>query len=273
MPARRLPRTADASNIRASLLDGVLRVAVPKAAPVTTAVKVEAAPLPDLSEPRAQVALALPGLGPEDVSATITRERALLLHVRGASAAFGSVHEVLRLPERAAPEQARAAMVNGVFTFSVPILAEQTTAVTVLDAAAEAMETEEGNRKGTTGAPKGRDAPLLLLEAAAPGLAAADFAGEVRGRALTLASSKPSALGGGRVRRTVLLPPHTQPGDVLVTCINGLLRATAPRATLPARTALPVSATQPATLSKPSPPATPAAQAPATGEEAAMAAQ
>jgi HSP20 family molecular chaperone IbpA len=94
----------------ASLVDGVLRVAVPKAAPVSVGVKVEATPLPeDLPEPRAQVALALPGLGAADVTVTITRDRALLLHVRGDSAAFGSVHEVLRLPERAVVEQARAA--------------------------------------------------------------------------------------------------------------------------------------------------------------------
>jgi HSP20 family molecular chaperone IbpA len=226
---------------------------VPKAAPITIAVKVESAPLPELSEPRAQVALALPGLGAGDVSASITRERALLLHVRGASPAFGSLHEVLRLPERAAAEQARAAMVNGVFTFSVPIEPEHTTPVCILAAppADGAATNADGN------AAKAREAPLLLLEAAVPGLAAGDFAGEVRGRALTLTSAKPSALGG-RVRRTVLLPPHTQPREVVVTCVNGLLRATAPRAALPARAPVPVSDTQRATL-KPAPPATPTA--------------
>jgi HSP20 family molecular chaperone IbpA len=265
--ARRLPRNADSSAVTASLLDGVLRVAVPKAAPETFAVKVEAEPLPEtLSEPRAQVALALPGLGAGDVSATITRDRALLLHVRGASAAFGFVHETLRLPERADPAAARAAMVNGIFSFSAPITPEAVTPVPV--AAAEAPRAE--------GAAAAKGEELLLLEGAVPGLAASDFSAEVRGRTLTVASSKPVATGGRRaVRRSVLLPPNMAASDVAVVCMHGLLRVTARRPAPPARAAVPLSSTQPAALIKAPPPAqqpaTPvAAGVPAEGGDAPM---
>jgi HSP20 family molecular chaperone IbpA len=263
--ARRLPRNADSSAVTASLLDGVLRVAVPKAAPETFAVKVEAEPLPEtLSEPRAQVALALPGLGAGDVSATITRDRALLLHVRGASAAFGSVHETLRLPERADPDAARAAMVNGIFSFSAPITPEAVTPVPV--ASAEAPRAEGAAAKGEE---------LLLLEGAVPGLSASDFSAEVRGRTLTVASSKPVATGGRRaVRRSVLLPPNMAASDVAVVCMHGLLRVTARRPAPPARAAVPLSSTQPAALIKaPAQPATPVAAAagvPAEGGDAPM---
>ncbi len=256
--------------MQASLVNGVLTVAVPKKAPETFAVTVESSPLPDdLSEPRAQVSLALPGLAASELSVVITRDRSLLLHVKGSSPAFGNFHEVLRLPERAAAEQARAAMVNGVFSFSVPVPPEPTTDVPVLAALpAEAMETEapaENNKDGKT------QQPVLLLEAAAPGLCAADFKASVSGRTLTLAADK-SAMGGRRVRRTVLLPPHTAPGAVVVTCVHGLLRATAPRPQPPARSAVEISSTETAALLKApgTPPGTPTAVTAAPMEEAPM---
>ena len=243
-------------------MNGVLTVAVPKMSPETHTVAVEPAPLPDeLPEPRAQVALALPGLAAADLSVTITRDRNTLLHVKGSSAAFGDVHETLRLPERANAALARASMVNGVFSFSVPVEPEATAEVPVLAAApAEAMETEADKDKAEKDkAPQ----QLLLLEAAAPGLCAADFKATVSGRTLTLSSADKTALGGRRVRRTVLLPPHTQPGAVVVSCVNGLLRATAPRPQPPARTAVAVSATEKAALLKApgTPPGTPIAAA------------
>ena len=274
-PARRLPRNADSARCSASLVNGVLTVAVPKKTPETHTVAVEPAPLPDeLPEPRAQVALALPGLAAADLSVTISRDRTTLLHVKGSSAAFGDVHETLRLPERANAAAARASMVNGVFSFSVPMEPEPTAEVPVLAAApAEAMETEaEKDKAEKDKAPQ----QLLLLEAAAPGLCAADFKASVSGRTLTLAADK-SALGGRRVRRTVLLPPHTATGSLVVTCVNGLLRVVAARPQPPARTAVEVSATQTAALLKapgtpPSAPAAaPAVDAPMEEEPAAAA--
>jgi hypothetical protein len=112
---------------------------------------------------------------------------------------------------------------------------------------------DKGDKENKDKAPQ----QLLLLEAAAPGLSAADFKGSVSGRTLTLTG----AAGGRRVRRTVLLPPHTAPGSIVVTCINGLLRAVAPRPQPPARAAVQVSATQTAALLKApgTPPSTPAA--------------
>lgn len=262
----RLPSNADAARCSASLLNGVLTVAVPKKEKETHAVAVDASPLPDgLTEPRAQVALALPGLAAADLSVTITRERSLQLHIKGCSAAFGDVHEVLRLPDRAVAAQARASMVNGVFSFSVPIAPEPAAAVPVLassaDASAEAAE---------------KDSKLLLLEAAAPGLCAADFSASVSGRTLTLSANN-SALGGFLMRRSVLLPPHTQPAAVVITCVNGLLRVVAPRPQPPARTAVQVSATTTATLmikeGPCTPPASPIAHAEAPMEEEEAAAQ
>jgi HSP20 family molecular chaperone IbpA len=271
---RRLPRNADVSKVQASLLNGVLTVAVPKKAPETFAVTVESSPLPDdLSEPRAQVSLALPGLAASDLSVVISRDRSLLLHVKGSSTAFGNFHEVLRLPERADAEQARAAMVNGVFSFSVPVPPEPTTDVPVLAALpAEAMETEAPAENNKDGCKDGKtQQPVLLLEAAAPGLCAADFKASVSGRTLTLAADK-SAMGGRRVRRTVLLPPHTAPGAVVVTCVHGLLRATAPRLQPPARSAVEISSTETAALLKApgTPPGTPTAVTAAPMEEAPM---
>ena len=277
LPPRRLPRNADSARCSASLVNGVLTVAVPKKTAETHTITVESAPLPDeLPEPRAQVALALPGLAAADLSVTISRDRNTLLHVKGSSSTFGDVHETLRLPERANAAAARASMVNGVFSFTVPVEPEPTAEVPVLAAApAEAMDTEADKDK----AEKDKAPPqLLLLEAAAPGLCAADFKASVSGRALTLAADK-SALGGRRVRRTVLLPPHTAPGSLVITCVNGLLRAVAPRPQPPARTAVQVSATQTAALLKapgtpPSAPAAaPAVDAPMEEEPAAAAAQ
>ena len=273
---RRLPRNADSARCSASLVNGVLTVAIPKKAAETHTVAVEPAPLPDeLPEPRAQVALALPGLAAADLSVTISRDRNTLLHVKGSSSTFGDVHETLRLPERANAAAARASMVNGVFSFTVPVEPEPTAEVPVLAAApADAMEADKADGAEKDKAPQ----QLLLLEAAAPGLCAADFKASVSGRTLTLAADK-SALGGRRVRRTVLLPPHTAPGSLVITCVNGLLRAVAPRPQPPARTAVQVSATQTAALLKapgtpPSAPAAaPAVDAPMEEEPAAAAAQ
>ena len=258
--------------MQASLVNGVLTVAVPKKAPETFPVTVESSPLPDdLQEPRAQVSLALPGLAASDLSVVITRDKSLLLHVKGSSAAFGTVHEVLRLPERAAADQARASMVNGVFSFSVPVPPEPTADVPVLAALpAEAMDTEAPAAENGTKDAKAQQ-PVLLLEAAAPGLCAADFKASVSGRTLTLAADK-SALGGRRVRRTVLLPPHTAPGAVVVTCVHGLLRATAPRPQPPARSTIEVSSTHTAALLKApgTPPGTPTAVTAAPAADAPM---
>jgi HSP20 family molecular chaperone IbpA len=78
MPTRRLPRNADMQRVSASLVHGVLTVAVPKAPAVDVAVTVETNALPDdLPEPRGQVSLALPGLGASDVNVTITRDHSL----------------------------------------------------------------------------------------------------------------------------------------------------------------------------------------------------
>ena len=74
---RRLPRNANLTAASSSLVDGVLKIAVPKLSPETSIVNVESEPLPgDLPEPRGQVCLALPGLGAADVSVSIVRDKA-----------------------------------------------------------------------------------------------------------------------------------------------------------------------------------------------------
>lgn len=261
--ARRLPRNADVSAISASLLDGVLVVKVPRKAPETFSVPIETTPLPDdLPEPRGQVSLALPGLGAGDISATVTRDRTLLLSIKGSNSTFGAVHEVLRLPERADMYASRASMVNGVFSFSIPITPEPVAAVSVLvEEEPEAMDAD------AAAASAAKAVPLLLLEAAVPGLGAADLNAEVRGRTLTITSAKAAAHTRRTLRRAVLLPPHTRVEDVRATCVNGLLKVKAPRAGTPERTAIAVSGTAAAAFP---PPPTPPAQdlAPAAAQDA-----
>jgi HSP20 family molecular chaperone IbpA len=232
-------------RVSASLIAGVLTVAVPKVQPETVPVTVEAVALPDdLPEPRGQVSLALPGLGAGDVTVSITRDRSLLLHVKGSNRVCGSVHEVLKLPDRAVAAEARASMVNGIFSFSVPIAAEVVSALTVAAEEEPApMETADAEAGAHTDAKA-----VLLLEAAVPGLAASDFTAEARGRTLTISSTKAPATSKRQVRRSVLLPPHTRaPDDVHVSCVNGLLKVTA-TVHKPERLAITVSATEAAVL-------------------------
>ena len=237
-------------RVSASLVHGVLTVAVPKSAAVDVPVAVETTALPDdLPEPRGQVSLALPGLGASDVQVTITRDRSLLLHIKGSNKAFGSLHEVLKLPERSVATQARASLVNGLFSFTVPIAAETVQSITVsADQAPEPMDAD--------GAKEPEHKAMLLLEAAVPGLQASDFTAEVRGRTLTVHSSKAPAHSKRPLRRTVLLPPHTRAEDVRATCLNGLLKVTA-ELHKPERSAVQVSDSEVAALT-----AAPAAAAP-----------
>jgi HSP20 family molecular chaperone IbpA len=224
--------------VTASIIDGVLTVCVPRVAPETTNVRVESAPLPDdLPEPRGQVSLALPGLGASDVSASITRDRQLLLSVKGSNSVCGSVHEVLRLPERAVPAEARASMVNGIFSFSVPIAAEEVVTIPVKEEAQK--KAEEAPAEGTK--------TVLLLEAPVPGLSASDITAEARCRTVHVTSTTAAAHTKRPLRRSVLLPPHAAPHSVVATCVNGLLTVTA-AIHKPAHTTVTVSATQKATL-------------------------
>ena len=251
---RRLPRNADMQRVSASLVHGVLTVAVPKAPAVDVPVTVETTALPDdLPEPRGQVSLALPGLGAADLQVTITRDRSLMLHVKGSNTVFGSLHEVLRLPERSVATQARASMVNGLFSFSVPIAAEHVQTITVsAEQAPEPMDADGAPNK------EAEHKALLLLEAAVPGLQASDFTSEVRGRTLTVHSAKAPAHSKRPLRRAVLLPPHTRVEDVRATCLNGLLKVTA-EIHKPERSSVPVSDAEVAALTAAPAPATPAA--------------
>jgi HSP20 family molecular chaperone IbpA len=207
-----------------------MRIAVPRAPPQATEVPIATTPLPELPEPRATTTLALPGFGPSDLTATITKDRALTLTVSGKSDTYGRFTERLGLPERAVPDAAVAAMVNGVFSFSVPIAPETVAAVPVAAGPAEAPSEHQ-----------------LLLEAACPGLGPGDITAEMRGRHLTIASTKP-AITGAVLRRSGLLPPYTAAAELAITVAHGVLRVTAPRPMPPTRTRVEVSGLEAVTL-------------------------
>lgn len=89
-----------------------------------------------------------------------------------------------------------------------------------------------------------------------PGFAAEDVKAEVRGRLLHLHARTATKDGCGErtrvMRRSVMLPEGTSAEAVTVTCANGVLRATVPRAALPQPevTTVAVSADAPAALSE-----------------------
>ena len=230
----------------ASLVNGVLSVKVPRKGSEILSVTIEKESLPeDLPEPRGHVSIPMPGIGANDVSATITQDNNLLLTVKGSNV-YGSVHEVLKLPERAVPSEARASMVNGMFSFTIPIAAEQVTPVPVLGTVESEPVDVETNVAAPEGASKVPISPLLLLETAVPGLSASDMHAEVRGRTLTVDSNKPAAHTRRALRRSVLLPPHARAEEVRASCVNGLLKVSVSRPTPPARTPVVVSDTAPA---------------------------
>ena len=120
------------------------------------------------------------------------------------------VSETMRLPHRAISAQAVASCVNGVLSFSVPLTPEVEADVTV---AAEKAPEESSD--------------LHLIETAVPGLCAADIKVHLRGRSLSITSTK-APLGARPLTSTLRLPSSVEGGDQLrASCLHGLLTITA----------------------------------------------
>lgn len=199
----------DKAAVTASLKDGVLRVTLPKLAPLAdVSVPVSSTPLPEeLPEPRATATLALPGTAAEGVSVTISQTHAGVKSVRISAR---GVQEVMRLPFRARAAEAQASCVNGVFNFSVPLTPEAVADVPV----AESKYPEDCS-------------DLRLLEAAVPGLAAADISAQMRGRSLSVTSTK-APLGARPLSYSLRLPASVEDAShIHAFCLHGQLTVAA----------------------------------------------
>jgi hypothetical protein len=176
----------------------------------------------------------------------------------GLAAACSTV-ELLPLPRRALLAQVRASLAGGVLRVRVP-LADDAAAATPVRVASEDERpplpctiAEQSGDDWLTAAASPPAAPhmLLLLEAPAPGLRAADWRGELRGgRTLTLVSrpprpppsspSPPAPPAPPRccLRHVITLPPEVAAASLRVSCVAGVLRVRAARAPPPRRTPL-----------------------------------
>lgn len=215
----RLPSTCDANSIRASLTNGLLRIDIPKKAVVKIPVPIRSsAPLERqgsllADQPKddeetahhARATLLLPGFGAEHLSAEIVNDHSVQapqLHVKGESPNMGKVFEVVRLPKRADVDHASASMVNGVFSFTVPVLPADKVHIEV-----------------ASSAPKDDDQLVGVFSMPVPGLGAADLEAEALERSLVL---RQKASKGNKVN--VQLPRGTDLRAIKVSVEHGVLQ-------------------------------------------------
>ena len=174
----------DVENITAEMQNGLLRVKINRKPEQVTTLPVSSAPI-SVIDGGANIALAFPGFGSEHVTATIVDKRssvgAVELIITGDRNDGGSskFRKMCTLPRRVNAEEARASMVNGIFSFTAPITPLEVKQVQVLN---EMPKADDSSQSST----------VTVFSLPMPGLAADAITAETKGNRLVLTNKKDS---------------------------------------------------------------------------------
>jgi len=135
----RLPSDVDTTNITASVVDGIVSLTLPKkqkAPPIQIALSTTNEEGESDDEDSTYSLLAsLPGLAASDLELRVSDS---ILHCNGATKKTGArVAKMVRLPRDADAANARASLVDGLLTISLPKLAPEVKTISVSTAAPE----------------------------------------------------------------------------------------------------------------------------------------
>ena len=246
---RKPSHLTDAASVRASCIDGVLQVAVPKVAPTERRIPVVAGDISDADGATKSMTFHVPGYAAADIALTLKLPSRVLI-VEGRNDRMGHFRSrTLNLPTGVDASEdggISATCRNGILTVrlaAAPVAERR--AVPVSDAF-EAADANAG-----TGDVK------VVLEKAVPGLTAADISVEVdpASRCVNVttagaAGARSGAAGARSPRRCMMLvnslPRGADPATVKAACANGFLRVTAAGPAASAERRVAVSADEPA---------------------------
>ncbi len=171
----------DAQNVTAEMRDGLLRIKINRKPEQVTPVSVSSTAI-SVIEGGANIALAFPGFGNEHITATIVDKRssggAVELIIAGnRNDGSNKFRKACTLHRRVDIAEARASMLNGIFSFTAPIAPLEIRQVQVLN---ELPKADDASSTST----------VTLFSLPVPGLGAESITAETKGNRLVLTNKQ-----------------------------------------------------------------------------------